>query len=29
VMDLVAEYEAAEREDYLDPGAGAEKEVGV
>ncbi|CEO59396.1 Putative Tubulin gamma chain [Penicillium brasilianum] len=29
VMDLVAEYEAAEREDYLDPGAGAEKELGV
>ncbi|EPS25247.1 Tubulin gamma chain [Penicillium oxalicum] len=29
VMDLVAEYEAAEREDYLDPGAGAEKEMGV
>ncbi|KAJ5490828.1 Tubulin gamma chain [Penicillium diatomitis] len=27
VMDLVAEYEAAEREDYLDPGAGAEKEM--
>ncbi|KAJ5167066.1 uncharacterized protein N7482_005847 [Penicillium canariense] len=29
VMDLVAEYEAAEREDYLDPGAGAEKEIGA
>jgi tubulin gamma len=31
VMDLVAEYEAAEREDYLDPGAGAaaEQEIGV
>ncbi|RLL95350.1 hypothetical protein CFD26_101047 [Aspergillus turcosus] len=29
VMDLVGEYEAAEREDYLDPDAGKEKEIGV
>ncbi|KAF7178890.1 hypothetical protein CNMCM7691_007712 [Aspergillus felis] len=29
VMDLVGEYEAAEREDYLDPDAGKEKEMGV
>ncbi|KAJ5682521.1 gamma-tubulin [Penicillium macrosclerotiorum] len=28
VMDLVGEYEAAEREDYLDPDAGKEKEIG-
>ncbi|KAL5693676.1 hypothetical protein EMGR_004457 [Emarellia grisea] len=29
VMDLVGEYEAAEREDYLDPDAGKENEMGV
>ncbi|KAL4879388.1 tubulin-domain-containing protein [Aspergillus karnatakaensis] len=29
VMDLVGEYEAAEREDYLDPDAGKEKEMAV
>ncbi|EAW07490.1 gamma-tubulin mipA [Aspergillus clavatus NRRL 1] len=29
VMDLVNEYEAAEKEDYLDPGAGQEKEMGL
>ncbi|GAQ10610.1 tubulin gamma chain [Aspergillus lentulus] len=29
VMDLVGEYEAAEREDYLDPDAGKEKEMGM
>ncbi|KAL2869306.1 gamma-tubulin mipA [Aspergillus lucknowensis] len=29
VMDLVGEYEAAEREDYLDPDAGKAKDVGV
>lgn len=29
VMDLIGEYEAAEREDYLDPDAGKEKEMGV
>ena len=29
VMDLVAEYEAAERENYLDPDAGREKEIGA
>jgi tubulin gamma len=29
VMDLVGEYEAAEKENYLDPDAGREKEVGV
>ncbi|KAL1969465.1 hypothetical protein VTN77DRAFT_8903 [Rasamsonia byssochlamydoides] len=29
VMDLVAEYEAAEKENYLDPGAGENKEGGV
>ncbi|KAL5339897.1 tubulin-domain-containing protein [Aspergillus crustosus] len=29
VMDLVGEYEAAEREDYLDPDAGKEKEAAV
>jgi tubulin gamma len=29
VMDLVGEYEAAEREDYLDPDAGKEKEMGA
>ncbi|KAJ5620736.1 hypothetical protein N7510_004720 [Penicillium lagena] len=28
VMDLVGEYEAAEREDYLDPEAGKDKELG-
>ncbi|CAL5871206.1 uncharacterized protein PFLUO_LOCUS5453 [Penicillium psychrofluorescens] len=28
VMDLIGEYEAAEREDYLDPEAGKEKELG-
>ncbi|KAB8073169.1 tubulin-domain-containing protein [Aspergillus leporis] len=29
VMDLVGEYEAAEKETYLDPDAGKEKEMGV
>ncbi|KAG2415197.1 tubulin gamma chain [Aspergillus terreus] len=29
VMDLVGEYEAAEKETYLDPDAGKEKELGV
>ncbi|KAJ5901910.1 hypothetical protein N7495_002438 [Penicillium taxi] len=29
VMDLVAEYEAAEREDYLDPDAGKGKETDI
>lgn len=29
VMDLIGEYEAAERPDYLDPDAGKEKEVGA
>ncbi|KAJ5578322.1 uncharacterized protein N7459_007286 [Penicillium hispanicum] len=29
VMDLVGEYEAAEREDYLDPDAGKDKEIGA
>ncbi|KAJ5575116.1 hypothetical protein N7450_009015 [Penicillium hetheringtonii] len=28
VMDLIGEYEAAERSDYLDPDAGKEKELG-
>ncbi|KAJ5729152.1 gamma tubulin MipA [Penicillium malachiteum] len=29
VMDLIREYEAAEREDYLDPEAGKENQVGA
>ncbi|KAE8153852.1 tubulin-domain-containing protein [Aspergillus avenaceus] len=29
VMDLIGEYEAAEKETYLDPDAGKEKEMGV
>ncbi|KAJ5744794.1 hypothetical protein N7533_009664 [Penicillium manginii] len=29
VMDLIGEYEAAERPDYLDPDAGKEKDVGA
>lgn len=29
VMDLIGEYEAAEREDYLDPDAGKANELGV
>ncbi|KAE8373254.1 tubulin-domain-containing protein [Aspergillus bertholletiae] len=29
VMDLIGEYEAAEKETYLDPDSGKEKEIGV